>query len=80
MSEPVSSYLPGIGLSPISLSAVQRDALVRAHQFGHRYPALWNARLRQTLVDRGLLEERDEGWRLTDAGVALAQRLAEGRR
>lgn len=64
----------------IPLAEVQREALVRAHQFGHRYPYIWNDRIRKTLADRGLLEEREEGWRLTDAGAAYAKRLAEGRR
>jgi hypothetical protein len=59
---------------------VRRDALVRAHRAGHRYPALWNDWLRAPLVQAGLLEEASpDVWRLTDAGVELAARVAEGR-
>jgi hypothetical protein len=62
-----------------NLSPVRRDALVRAHRAGHRYPALWNDWLRAPLIAAGLLEEDGVDWRLTDAGVELAARVAEGR-
>jgi hypothetical protein len=75
-----------------NLSPVRRDALVRAHRAGHRYPALWNDWLRAPLIADGLLEEvvltyvDDDGqertrtvYPLTDAGVEYARREAEGR-
>lgn len=58
----------------LGLSTVARDALVRAHQFGHRYPAFG-----ESMAEHGVTERRPEGWRLTDAGVELAARVAEGR-
>lgn len=57
----------------LGLSIVQRDALVRAHRAGHRYPAFG-----ESMAEYGITEQRPEGWRLTDAGVAVAAKIAEG--